>query len=65
MPKANAVGRKSKYPFSTMKVGDSVFGEVATSSLLSSAKNWAKRNSSKFIFTVQKEKEGARVWRIK
>lgn len=65
MPKANKVGRKAKYPFSTMKVGDSIYGDVSTSSLLASANNWAKRNKSKFTFTAQKENEGARVWRTK
>lgn len=57
-------GRKPKYPFREMKVGDSVFFDGATSSsnCAIAAHNHGRRHGSKF--SVRAEGSGVRIWRI-
>lgn len=64
---AGSRGRRSVYPFRQMKVGQSFFvpnDEVDSFNLRMAASSFAQRNKD-FRFTVRKEEEGYRVWRIK
>lgn len=51
----SAAGRKSKYPFADMKLGDSFFAPVKTTALHSSAISYNKRHSLKMKFTTRPE----------
>lgn len=56
--------RAGKYPFSDMKIGDSLFANGDESnSLVSSAYGWGRRNGA--TFTARKENDGVRVWLVK
>lgn len=57
--------RYSKYPFNEMEVGDSFFVEGKSNALLSIAKYFAKSQKLDWKFTVRKEVNGTRIWRIK
>lgn len=63
----NTKGRKMKYPFDTMEVGDSFEYPKgrAKNSVLSSAKSWAKRNKEKKDFAVRTVDGKFRLWRTK
>jgi hypothetical protein len=54
---------KSKYPFSQMNVGDSIFfsGADSQSSPVKSAKSYFKRKGQKCL--IKREGDGMRVWR--
>lgn len=66
MPKTTQ-GRPSKYPFEKMEVGDSFEYPkgIYKGSLLSAAKNWAKRNNKKWDFSVRTIDGKFRLWRTK
>lgn len=63
VPKMTSVGRKMKYPFESMQVGDSFFVKDGTvKSLSCSCLHHGKRLERKFAsLTVD---GGARVWRV-
>lgn len=79
IPIPQNAGRKSKYPFSDMKVGDSFFVEGKTAAgLYASCRKASEKLDAKFIArtvsedvweeddegdTVEKTLEGVRVWR--
>ena len=63
VPKMTGAGRKNKYPFDAMEVGDSFFikdGKVKT--LSRSCGTYGKRLERKF--TSRTVDGGARVWRV-
>lgn len=73
MPAAvNSGGRKAKYPWAKMEIGDSFFVPANGCSMrnvqdrfASAAAQWAKRHGSKFATRQVKEPEpGVRVWRV-
>lgn len=63
VPKMTGAGRKTKYPFESMQVGDSFFVKDGTVKTLSrSCGTYGKRLERKFASrTVD---GGARVWRV-
>lgn len=63
----NTKGRKMKYPFAEMQVGDSFqYPEGRTKhSVLGAAKGWAKRHKYKRDFSVRTVDGKFRLWRIK
>lgn len=63
VPKMTGAGRKTKYPFESMQVGDSFFVKDGTVKTLSrSCGTYGKRLERKFASrTVE---GGARVWRV-
>lgn len=60
LPEATG-GRKSKYPWSEMEVGDSIFFQHDRARTAAIA--WSKRHNVEF--TTRKEKKGYRIWRTK
>lgn len=59
-------GRKAKYPWSEMKIGDSFFIEGGKKGkLLAAGSSWAKRNKRKIKFSIRSINGGTRIWRIK
>jgi hypothetical protein len=62
-----AGGKKTKYPFAEMQVGDSFFlpcdGETERASVLTYAKNHRKTTPN-FAITTRKVDGGLRVWRV-
>lgn len=58
-------GRKLKYPFAEMNIGDSFFSKTTSSRLSTVAGRYGKAQTPERVFTVRKEENGARVWRIK
>lgn len=68
IPAGNPKGRKQKYPFPDMEVGDSFeLFNVPKNTVLNAAKSWALRHKKDWTFTIRtfKEKESVRIWRIK
>lgn len=64
--RSSGSGRKSKYPFKTMHVGDSFFVPgIRKTSLYQAAKMAGKKEGRKFTVraTVEKGLFGARAWR--
>jgi len=63
----NTKGRKMKYPFDTMQVGDSfAYPDGLTKhGVLGAAKSWAKRNKKKHQFAVRTVNGKFRLWRTK
>jgi len=66
IPKKKGSGRKAKYPFGEMDVGDSFFVDnILPRTLYQSAKSWNRRSGNDVRWKVYKEGEfGARIWRI-
>ncbi len=63
VPKMTGAGRKTKYPFESMQVGDSFFVKDGTVKTLSrSCGTYGKRLERKF--TSRTVDGGARVWRV-
>ena len=63
VPKMTGAGRKTKYPFESMQVGDSFFVKDGTVKTLSrSCGTYGKRLERKF--TSRTVNGGARVWRV-
>jgi hypothetical protein len=66
MPPPARGGRSCSYPFQNMRFGDSFFmlspGDSSAKALRSSAYRYGKRYGKKY--TVRKEKDGFRCWRI-
>ena len=63
VPKTAGAGRKTKYPFESMQVGDSFFVKDGTVKTLSrSCGTYGKRLECKF--TSRTVDGGARVWRV-
>ena len=63
VPKMTGAGRKTKYPFESMQVGDSFFVKDGTVKTLSrSCGIYGKRLNRKF--TSRTVEGGARVWRV-
>ncbi len=60
VPKGDA---RKKYPFAEMKKGESFFVECGVNGLRACASHHAIRNPGK-KFTVRKEGNGARCWRV-
>lgn len=57
---------RGRYPWAEMEIGDSFFIEGASQQQLSSsAHGWSLRRGAKIKFRTKKEKNGARIWRIK
>lgn len=55
-------GRKEKYPWSKMEVGDSFFVEAGSIKTIVSAAAKAKGRTG-FVFVARPDGEGIRVWR--
>lgn len=55
-------GRISKYPFASMESGDSFFSTSPQYSVSACASRYGKLHKKKF--TVAKEGEGVRCWRV-
>jgi hypothetical protein len=57
--------RGNLYPFDKMEVGESfwIHGEKAGPTLGTAAAMYKRKNSG-FNYTVRKQKDGARIWRI-
>lgn len=56
---------KAKYPWSQMLVGDSFFVPGATTTkIATAASTFARYHKNGYKFTVRKEGNGARVWRV-
>lgn len=66
VPVPEGAGRKGKYPWKDMKVGDSIYGGEGhtRASLLASATGWATRNNPTWRFTSRKDGAGYRIWRV-
>lgn len=67
-----AIGRRRKYPFPTMKVGDSFFVArpkgltlVSLRCRLSVAARYHRSVDPKFNYATRAENNGIRIWRIK
>lgn len=59
------VRRYTKYPFDKMEVGDSFYCDGATrNSIASSASRYARNKGQGKKFTIRKEGNGCRCWRI-
>lgn len=61
-------GRPNKYPFESMKIGDSFeVRDVPKTTVLNAANSWAKRHNKKVKFEIRydKEKRILRIWRTK
>ena len=57
---------KNKYPWDKMKVGDSfAVDKAAINNLHSNANYYLKKTKLKWKFTMRKNGDGVRVWRIK
>ena len=57
--------RKTDYPFSKMKVGDSFYAEKNWNTLYNASYKYKKANKlPKLHFVAKKEKTGSRIWRI-
>lgn len=70
IPKKNTgSGRKYKFPWNKMEVGDSFFvkgdAKIQGRTCFQSAYRYKKRNSPEFGVSVRKVDGGIRVWRIK
>lgn len=52
----------TKYPYGEMEVGDSFFVKIEREKIYSSSSQYGKRHNAKF--SVRKEADGYRVWRI-
>ncbi len=66
IPIPNTKGRKAKYPFATMEVGDSFLLEkVPKNTVLNAARSWAIRHKKKHVFTIRFIDGNTRIWRIK
>lgn len=61
-PSRGGPGRKHKYPFREMEVGDSFFYRGLRGTIVSCANYFGKRNNAKFV--TRKENDGFRIWRI-
>tara|TARA_R110000868_G_scaffold375776_1_gene640444 strand:+ start:208 stop:480 length:273 start_codon:yes stop_codon:yes gene_type:complete len=64
--------RKTKYPWSEMKVGQSFYVILnrktmvqLQNNLSGCARSWAKRNGLDWDFATQQVEGGVRIWRIK
>lgn len=67
VPMPNTKGRKGKYPFAEMAIGDSFElpkGSPKTT-VLNAANNWAKRHNKKARFSIRYHNEILRIWRTK
>ena len=63
IPEGKGTGRKIKYPFNKMEVGDSILCDKR--SVLSAGNSWARRNFPERKFKSQKEGDKTRLWRVK
>ena len=63
-PKSRNGGRKLKYPFDQMEVGDSFAANAPQNTVLSSARAYARRNPGMTFTTREIDKKSCRVWRI-
>lgn len=64
---SRAVGRKPKYPFPEMKVGDSFFvpdGGTKGQTVRMASYHYGKRHGGQ-VFSTLKDGDGYRCWRIK
>ena len=57
-------GKKCKYPWAEMEVGDSFFAEGTGPTIYAAAKGWCLRHELPFDFLTKKVENGMRVWRI-
>jgi len=66
IPNKKRSGRKTKYPFDKMEIGDSFFTDnILPIALYQAAHHWNKRSGNKYRWKAYKEGEfGARIWRI-
>lgn len=67
VPMPNTKGRKLKYPFDKMKVGDSFElpkGSPKTT-VLNAANSWLRRNNPQGKFSIRFHNDKLRIWRVK
>lgn len=62
MPERSKTGRKGKYPFSEMEVGDSFFLDDKTQKSVASTVTSARKKFG-FTFAARDEDTGVRIWR--
>ena len=60
---ATRQGRRTRYPFGKMEIGDSILVESVPRKAIQSAASYFGRRR-KWQFITKKEGDGARVWRI-
>jgi hypothetical protein len=70
IPISEAVrGRRTKFPWQQMKVGDSVLlpkkYKRASAIYASIAANWARKNEPEWKFITRTVEKGVRVWRMR
>ena len=65
MPELKHRGKKCKYPYAQMEVGQSFVSDSMPTTMISACSSWAKRNNPKWKFRVVSENGGSRIWRIK
>lgn len=57
--------KSTKYPWRTMKVGDSFWINKSPSKMRHAANLFCRRNNIKYKWAARREKDGARIWRVK
>jgi len=62
IPRKSSGHNQSKYPFAKMELGDSFFYEGERSVITSAAAHGTKKTGWKF--SISKENNGFRVWRV-
>lgn len=66
VPIPSTKGRKMKYPFPLMNVGDSFeLKDVPKNTVLNAANSWCSRHNKKAKFTIRFIDGVTRIWRIK
>ena len=60
----NQRGRRSTYPFGSLKVGESFFVDDATATKARLAASAWKRNHPGWDYTGRNEEGGVRIWRL-
>lgn len=63
IPLNSAAGRKPKYPWAEMKIGDSFLSEAKGPNALTHVRSCAQ-NKTGFRFITRTTPEGVRVWRV-
>lgn len=60
----NSSGRVSKYPFTEMEIGDSIYIDAPPQKVRPSTQGFSSRHPE-YRFVTRTEGKGVRVWRVK
>jgi hypothetical protein len=55
---------KTRYPYAILEIGDSFFVPKNTPSQMAGSRQWAQFREPMKVFTLRREGDGCRVWRI-